>query len=34
LKQEEDRRGEIRAMKKVRGDAIDTIGALVLIPEA
>jgi hypothetical protein len=34
LKQEAQRRAEIRAMKKVRGDAIDSIGALVLIPEA
>ncbi len=33
LKQEEQRRQEIRAMKRVRGDAIDAIGALVLIPE-
>jgi hypothetical protein len=33
LKQEDERRGEIRAMKKVRGDAIDPIGALILIPE-
>lgn len=33
LKQEEHRRSEIRAMKQVRGDAIDPIGALVLIPE-
>lgn len=33
LRQEEQRRQEIRAMKRVRGDAIDAIGALVLIPE-
>jgi superfamily II DNA or RNA helicase len=33
LKQEEQRRQAIRAMKRVRGDAIDAIGALVLISE-
>lgn len=33
LVQEVERREEIRAMKRVRGDAIDPIGALVLIPE-
>jgi superfamily II DNA or RNA helicase len=32
LKQEETRREEIRAMKRVRADSIDAIGALVLIP--
>lgn len=31
LKQEQQRRAEIRAMKKVRGEAVDLIGALVLI---
>jgi hypothetical protein len=34
LQQEEERRNEIRSMKKVRGDAIDPIGALVLVAEA
>ena len=33
LKQEDERRDEIRSMKNVRGEAIDPIGALVLIPE-
>jgi superfamily II DNA or RNA helicase len=33
LKQEELRRAEIRAMKIVRGDSIDAIGALVLVSE-
>ena len=33
LKQENERRHEIRAMKKVRGEAIDPICALLLIPE-
>ncbi len=33
LQQEEQRRNEIRAMKKVRGDVIDPIGVLALIPE-
>jgi hypothetical protein len=33
LKQEETRREEIRAMKQVRSDSIDAIGALVIIPE-
>jgi hypothetical protein len=32
LKQEETRREEIRAMKRVRADSIDAIGALVLLP--
>jgi hypothetical protein len=34
LKQETARREEIRAMKRVRGDTVDAIGALVMIPEA
>lgn len=33
LKQESERRAEIRAMETVRADAVDAIGALVLIPE-
>ena len=33
LKQEEERRAEIRAMETVRPDAVDPIGALLLIPE-
>jgi len=33
LKQEQERRGEIRAMETVRADAVDAIGALLLIPE-
>lgn len=33
LKQKETRRAEIRAMKQVRADALDVIGALVLLPE-
>jgi ERCC4-related helicase len=33
VKQEDERRAEIRLMKKVRGDAVDLIGALVVIPE-
>jgi uncharacterized protein YcbX len=33
LKQKETRRAEIRAMKQVRADALDAIGALVVYPE-
>lgn len=33
LKREQERRAEIRAMEAVRADAVDSIGALVLIPE-
>jgi len=33
LWQEAERRNEIRAMETVRGDAVDAIGAVVLIPE-
>lgn len=33
LKQKETRRAEIRAMKQVRADALDAIGALVVLPE-
>ena len=33
LKQEEERRAEIRAMEKVRPEAVDPIGVLLLIPE-
>ncbi len=33
LEQEQERRGEIRAMETVRADAVDAIGALLLIPE-
>jgi superfamily II DNA or RNA helicase len=33
LRQKETRRAEIRAMKQVRADALDAIGALVVFPE-
>jgi hypothetical protein len=33
LKQEQERRAEIQAMKAVRADTVDPIGALLLIPE-